>query len=204
MAKLIITLSAAIVVTLTTMAADLSKYIPSTAPMLECYDNLDSLKVELSHRPLTDIEGLWQMTQNNSIVIIEPATLPDLTIAGGDVWQIVLVSSPRKSLFPGTVLGYITPSARKDRFDAWMYTTGAYGVLKHHSRLTLDLTDELHISLIKPKSKWRATVRHSFYFLFRASVSARTNGSDIDNTPIDGFIKLYPAANGKPLKPVYL
>ena len=155
----------------------------------------------IDDRGPADIDGIWKMAGSQTIVAIEPATHPSLSGAGFEAYQIVILSSPRKSMRPGTVLGYATPTARPGYYDACIYTTKVRALLQKHLRFTLHMSDDrLHLSMTPVKSRLSFSLRHTLRFLFRAGVSIRNN----DDESHDGFIKQYPEPEGKPQRPVYL
>lgn len=180
----------------------LQDLMPPQSPVLNGYRDIDSLRNSITTRQLSPIEGLWQLSGNQATVIIEPSTLPAMSTSLGNLptYQIVVVSSPRKSVRPGTVLGYFTPAGRDHCYDTYMYTSRSRNILKSHRRFTLTLsTDDRFITLTPIKSRWRLSLRHTFNFLMRAYVS----NNDPDTPAPDGFIKLYPMT-GKPHTPIYL
>jgi len=192
--------SALLAICITARAADLSKHMPATSPVLQGYNDIDSVKLAIDMRGPDDIEGIWKMAGTQTTVVIEPATTPTLSGAGFEAYQIVIVSSPRKSMRPGTVLGYIVPTARKNYYEARIYTSKTRAILQKHRRFTLNLTDDRHMSMTANKAPWRINLRHTLRFLVRAGISTQST----DDMGLDGFIKQYPAPEGVPDKPVYL
>ena len=202
MSRIITLLLAVLTVALHVGAADLSKHMPSTSLVLTGYNNIDSVKHAIAERGPRDIEGIWKMTGTQTLVVIEPASHPTLSGTGFEALQIVIISSPRKSMRPGTILGYAVPTARPGYYDACIYTTKVRAILQKHRRFTLHLyDDEQHLSMTPVKSRLNFSVRHTLRFLFRAGISIRNNNND---ESFDGFIKQYPEPEGKPRHPVYL
>lgn len=195
------TLLVTIAALLPAMASDLPRHIPATSHVIPGYNDIDSVRSRIDNSGPVDIEGLWLMSATQTLVVIEPATEPSLAGAGFHAWQIVIVSSPRKSLRPGTTLGYIIPTARKKHYEARIYTSRHRSILQKHRGYTLDLTDESHLTMTADKSPWRITLHHSLKFLLRAAISTRPADAAPAN---EGFIKQYPYPDGQPLIPVYL
>lgn len=181
-------------------ASDLSERIPVSSTVLPGYNDIDSIMDRIDDRGPVDIEGIWNMTASQTLVVIEPASHPSLSGAGYKAMQIVIISSPRKSMRPGTVLGYIVPTARRGYYEARIYTSNVRSILQKHRKYTLNLTDESHLTMTPDKSPWRITLRHSLKFLLRAGIYNRQS----DEPSFDGFIKQYPSPDGPPLNPVYL
>lgn len=202
--RLLTSLTAVMVVIGTTLAADLSRYIPSTAPVHRGYNDIDSVKALLSSRQLAPVEGLWAIADNQAVVAIEQADSPtEISQPGFVAYRIVLVSSVRKALRPGTVLGYIAPAGRQYTYDAFIYNSGARSLLSGTTHYTVTMTaDGSHLNLSSDKPRWRLSLRQSFKYLLRGTISGSTTTQTEQST--EGFIRLYPAPAGRPLKPVYL
>lgn len=181
-------------------AETLDKLIPSHSSVLSGYADVDSVRRSIDERGASDIEGIWEIAGSQNMIVIEPCTDQKITHTGIKCLQIVLLSSPRRSIRPGTVLGYIIPSARAGYYDARLYTENIRSVLQRYRRFTMRLTDDGHMSMSAVKPAWRLTLRHTFNFLVRAGISQQ----QVQDHLMEGFIKLYPTAGIKPLKPVYL
>ncbi|MCM1450158.1 MAG: hypothetical protein NC082_07430 [Clostridiales bacterium] len=181
-------------------SVDLARLVPSMSQRLTGYEDVDSVMASIDRRGAAGIEGLWLMSGSQSLVSIEPVTDPSITRGSYNLMQIVLVSSPRKALKPGTVLGYLQPAGKAGSYDGRLYTGKYRSLLQRHRQFAFTLTDEGHLTVKKGKSPLRFSLRHTFNFLFRAGVYMR----DADNESTEGFIKQYPWPGGKPLTPVYL
>lgn len=182
--------------------ADLAKHMPDRSPVLDGYNDIDSVRLAIDARGAAGIEGIWRLAGSQTLVTIEPATHPELSGAGFDALQIVIISSPRKSMRPGTVLGYAVPTARAGYWEAEIYTSKVRSLLQSHRRFTLHATDDdTHLSMTPVKSALRFNLRHSLHFLFRGSVSV---GNRTHEEGFDGFIKEYPPVDGHPSRPIYL
>lgn len=205
MLRLATLITAAVLVSLAMAAADLSGHIPPASPRLDGYCDVDSIRARIDSRGVCDpVEGLWQLASSQAVVLIEPATHPALSGAGFRALQMVVVSSPRKSTRPGTVMGYLVPAARDGVYDAEIYTTLSRGLLSRHARHRLDLADRRHLTVTPAKSRLRVGLRHTFNFLIRSWVSVSNHDGGGTASAPDGFIRLYPLTDGKPLTPVYL
>ncbi|MDE7387208.1 MAG: hypothetical protein K2N28_08750 [Muribaculaceae bacterium] len=206
MKRLLTSLTAVMVVIVTALAADLSRYIPSEPPVHRGYNDIDSVKAALASRQLSPVEGLWTIGGNQAVIVIEPATSPaDLSQPGITAYRVVLVSSVRKALRPGTVLGYLAPDGHADTFDALIYTSGIGSLLSGTEHYTATLTaDGAHLNLSSDKPRLRLTLRHTFKLLLRATVSGSVRPSDGDRQSTEAFTKLYPPPPGRPSRPVYL
>ncbi|MBD5179912.1 MAG: hypothetical protein HDT01_01280 [Bacteroidales bacterium] len=181
-------------------ADNLDGIMPSRSQLLVGYNNIDSVRHTIDTRGAVDIEGIWQLSSGQTTVVIEPCSESSINNTGLKCLQIVVISSPRRSIRPGTVLGYISPTARAGYYDARLYTDNVRSLLQRHRRFTLKLSDEGHLSMEPVKQNWKLNLRHTFNFLFRASVTSQAT----EDNGTEGFSKLYPLPGIKPLAPVYL
>lgn len=178
----------------------LDALMPKRSKILSGYCDLDSIRFYIDTRGAKGIEGIWQLSPDQTTVVIEPCTDSAIMNTGIKCLQIVVISSPRRSIRPGTVLGYMLPTARAGRYDARLYTDNVRSLLQRHRRFTVNLTDDGHLSMAPVKQNWKLSLRHTFNFLFRAYLSSQVN----DDVSDDGFVKIYPTTGIKPLSPVYL
>lgn len=181
-------------------AETLDNLIPRHSTVLDGYNDIDSIKAIIDQRGPAGIEGIWELAGTQSTVVIEPCTAPSIIHSGIDCLQIVVIASPRRSIRPGTVLGYMTTSAKAGTYDARLYTENIRSVLQSHRRYIMQLSDDGHMSMTAVKPAWRLTLRQTFKFLIRAGITRQND----EKSSTEGFIKQYPPTGIKPLKPVYL
>lgn len=81
------------------------------------------VEARLAELPALDVEGLWQMTADGAIVAIERWTPDHIPADGSTCLRMVVVSAPNRSLRPGTLMGYLAPTAAKGVYDARIYTS---------------------------------------------------------------------------------
>lgn len=179
---------------------DFTSSLPAVA---EGYSNIDSVRQRMSGMPLHELEGIWQLTgDGGSIIAIEriPATG---TSDGLTVYRMAVIESSEISVLPGTVIGYIAPSAKARQYDARIFTSRSddYAMLTHPSRNLLTLSDDGTRLSFRPTSLklrlnwWRLLLP----YLYRGLVSPSTTERQVE----DGCVRLYPTPL-PPLNPRYL
>lgn len=190
-----------IALTIAAYGDNIGSIIPRHSLTLEGYESRTAIEQRLDTQPLDHVEGIWLMTSSQAVVAIEKCNDPAIVSPGMTVYQATVVTAPRKSVRPGSVLGYFVPAAGKGSYDGWFYTQSLRAVIQNSRPFKLKLEDDSHLTLKAVKSGWRLGLGHTFRFLFRASVY---NYSD-DTAPDDGFLRLYPAGyETTPLGPIYL
>lgn len=175
--------------------------LPGKSRVIEGYEVRDSVVSRLSHHPLGHIEGLWQVGADQAVIAIERCADPAVALQSSEIYQLIIVDSPRPSIAPGTILGYAAPSGRPDTYDARIYTSSLRSLLGKQAKFTLTLNaDDTHISIIPAKKKWRILLRQTFSFLTRVGFYADPSAT----REIDGLTRIFPPSTGKPARPIYL
>lgn len=87
--------------------------------------SISTLKSRMATAPLHHIEGIWQFTDNGATVAIERHRSADRTSHSSILhgYRIILITSPNRALRPGTVMGYIAPTAKSGQYTASIYSS---------------------------------------------------------------------------------
>lgn len=70
--------------------------------------------------------GIWDFPDEDCEVALIP-----LSASNPDIYKIVLLYDPDLLPPPGTIIGYLTPTASKDRWHAWLYSAVKDGSVSH-------------------------------------------------------------------------
>lgn len=171
--------------------------------------DVDSLIISLCQENGTSrIGGIWTATADGASVGILPAkvwqmatgtTIPDQNHTLAEQWVMILLDSPSPKLQPGTLMGWLSPAAKPDHYNATIYTKRKDSALTKPRGFVLHLADDGHLTMkainkgivINP---WRLLP-----YMVRGTVKYR------DDTPgdLDGFIKKWPVPHN-PQNPRYL
>ena len=98
--------------------------VPSVSERLEGYENPDVVIDRLSAIPLHSIEGVWRFAAEGTLMAIERTEDRGLhpEEAGTMTYRMIVVRAADLSLRPGTVMGYLAPTAKRGVYDARIYT----------------------------------------------------------------------------------
>lgn len=195
------TLSAALLAaSIASAAADFGINMPRQSPVRQGYDSPEAVKERMASRPLDRVEGLWQLAADQAVVAIELCDDPRVVPPGVKAYQVVIINSPRHTMRPGTVMGYLTPTARHDRLHGRLYTRSVRSWLEGSEPFIIKLTDDDHLSMSPESHRLKPGLRYNLNFLLRFSI--------VDREPreegLEGFTRLYPTPSTPPLTPVYL
>ncbi len=137
----------------------------------------------LSSRPLSAIEGVWHLTDDDEGVI---TILADQRT---NAYLLIVTNSPNRLIAPGTVMGIATQSAQKDVFDALIYTSTDRSSLTKPKPFTLRLSDKGYLRIEDASTRILINFWRMLPYMFR--FSAKRENRRPDN--LDGAYRLYPA-----------
>lgn len=162
--------------------------IPETAGRLNGYER-GSVELRLQSMPLNNIEGIWQFPSDGALVVIERFIPDNYRDDGVERYRLVVVQSPRLSVRPGTIMGYMIPSAKKGYYDARIYTSFDGGInLNTPKKFILKHSDDARLSFVEHKTGVKVNLWRMVPYMFRYSISKQ------DNRPeeMNGCIKIFP------------
>lgn len=174
--------------------------IPSTSERLKGYER-GNVETRLQSMPIGNIEGIWQFPTDGALVVIEQFTPDNYRDDEVTRYRLVVVQSPRLSVRPGTIMGYMTPSAKKGYYDARIYTAFDGGLsLSDPKKFILKLSDDARLSFVEHKTGIKVNLWRMVPYMFRYSISSQ------DNRPeeMNGCIKIYPRETKADSAPRYL
>lgn len=196
MSRLILTALLILTVGASVRADDFLDDIPATSSRLDGY-NRDRVTKRLSEMPLHNIEGLWQWVDDGAIIAIERAK----TIEAVTTYRMVVIESPHRSIRPGTVMGYLTTTAKQDNFDARIYTDNNLNGLLHSSKsFNIVMSDNSRLAITPYREGISVSLWRWIPYMYRIGISTRGNRPQ----GLDGCIKIFPLPATRPLNPRYL
>ncbi len=98
---------------------------PKKSEIIIGYSHPDSIVSRMASLPLHAVEGLWRFASEGTLMAIErnspePA---DPYNTQASVYRMIIVRGADLSLRPGTVMGYLTTTAKRGVYDARIYTS---------------------------------------------------------------------------------
>ena len=186
--RLLFTTISLIAVTALCMASvpEKSIYLPGV--------DADSMRVRLDESDLQPMEGIWYYPNEEMTLGIER-----YQGAHNVAYRIIFLGGIDPELLPGTVIGYIAPTAVKNKFQLWLYSQRDHLTLLKPMECVATLNNDAS-SLTFDPPHWRIKVRVNLArflpTIFR-SVSIIPEKEE-EKVPI-GFNKVYPeGGNGNP------
>lgn len=184
-------------------AGRLVEKLPPVAEVVAGYASEAQIKERMEQAPLHSVEGIWQFPSTGAVVAVERDEARD---KGGLAvrYRMVVVRSPQRTLRPGTVMGLLAPTAKKNVYAAEIYTASDGGSrLRSPRSFTLTLTDDARLSFVRNSGlKVYTNIFRMIPYLSR--VSFRIYRQQHSSRDLDGCLRLYPMPASGPINPVYL
>lgn len=164
------------------------------------YESTECVAARMSAAPLHDIEGLWEMAGEGTLMAIERDPSTDGASA---IYRMIAVRSAVVSLREGTVMGYLTPTSQRGIYDARIYTSLSddHRCLTNPSRNVITITDDGSRISFRPYGRtlrfnwWRLLLPYMYRTLLTPIERSRGD--------LDGCVRVFPAP-ATPLNPRYL
>ena len=167
---------------------------------LDGYESPDSVCARMASMPLHDIEGLWEMTGEGSLMAIERDPATDGASA---VYRMIVVRSASVSVREGTVMGYLTPTSQRGQYDARIYSS----LSDDHTRLIRPTRNVITLGDEGSRITFRSYGRKLRFNWWRLLLPYmyRTLITPIERSrgDLDGCVRVYPTPSN-PLNPRYL
>lgn len=184
----------------TVEAARIVDMLPGESTVIDGY-GLSEVRQRLDESDIHDIEGIWRFVDDGAVMAIERFVPDEIPDNGNTCYRIVVVKSPVRTLAPGTLMGYVSPTAKKGVYDASVYSSydGLRGLHKK-KRFYLNLDGDGLLSFNHYRQGIRLNLWRLIPYMFRYSVglhSERPKG-------LDGCVRIWPPSVSLPFEPRYL
>ncbi len=88
--------------------------VPDTAVTVTGYANRSEVEARLQSRVGDDLEGLWRYPEEGLVIAIEKTS--------GSDYRMVVVESDNECVDRGTVMGYLSATAKASKLRMWLYS----------------------------------------------------------------------------------
>lgn len=176
-------------------AQDVSYYrddVPQESESLYGY-SIENQIAKLEGLPIQGIEGIWEYPDEMMTVAIERFT--STNFAPNITHRVVMLECTDDDLLPGTVVGYVSPSADSSKYELWIYSEQEGTALLTPVRCVATLKDGMLTFKRMKNLKVRTRVNLNRFLptLFRGiSVYPQITTEEL---PV-GFRKIYPTNEG--------
>ncbi len=173
--------------------------IPEHSLILPDY-NVEKVENRLKTSGMHAIEGIWQFADNGTKIAIEREDPDKFPNTGYTLYRLVIIDSPNNFIKNGTIMGYATPTAKRNNYEARIYTSVYNGnKLKNTQNVILSINEDNRLVFKEYNEGYKLNIRRLIPYIFRISITKySTRPQDLD-----GCIKIFPEP-GIPIEPIYL
>lgn len=184
-----------------TAHADWLDELPYESQVLSGYTEADSITRRLAELPLMLGEGLWQMTAQGALFVVERIDPTDHSSVPRCL-RLVMVACPMLHIRPGTVFGHAQPTIQPGVLEASLYTDlGSLRGLILPKRFLLRVDHQRGTMMVEPfKSRFKFNPMALLPYMYRRIItieSPRPNN-------LDGAIRQFPPVLDNALGNIYL
>ncbi|MDE6090713.1 MAG: hypothetical protein K2G41_08420 [Duncaniella sp.] len=177
---------------------------PRISTTVNGYDTAAEVMERMQLLPLHSVEGLWRFAAEGTLMAIEreDSDDPARDEAGAVTYRMVIVRAADMSLRPGTVMGYLSPTAKRGVYDGRIYTgrTDSGTALHSPKKVTLTLGDDESRLVI---SRYGSSLRFNWWRLLPYMYRRLITKQEKSPGDIDGCLRVFPAP-AIPTEPRYL
>ncbi len=173
--------------------------IPKYSETLSGYAQ-SQVENRLQQSGLHNIEGIWQFVNNGTTIAIERFNPDNLPNNGVHLYRLVIIESPNRLIKNGTVMGYAIATAKRNNYEARIYTSAHNGnILSNTKNAILTLNEDNRLIFNEYKTGVQINLWRWIPYIFRVGIK-------IKNTRpkgLDGCVRIFPTPT-TPLEPRYL
>ena len=166
-------------------------HMPEVSSLVAGDYSREALERRLRAMPLQPVEGLWYFNEEQTTLLIErtDADASDERLT----YRIVYVDSEAYDIEPGTVVGYVKPSAEHDKYALWIYSEMNLSGLERPVKCVATLSGKADV-LTFEKTRWRLKFRANFARFLPSLFKGISLLTDYDEAEVPlGFRKVFPA-----------
>lgn len=175
--------------------------LPSCSPVMDGYER-DIVEARLRDEALHPVEGLWRFPGEGSVMAVERIDVPRPAGETVDVYRMVAVSPADRAVRPGTLMGILVATARKNVYDCRLYTSATDDgkQLRVPKKFLIILAEDGVRLSFRPYGK---KIKFRWWRLFPYMFSRFVTVVDEQPEGLDGCVRVFPEPM-PPLQPRYL
>jgi len=160
--------------------------VPQQSTIINGLD-LDSMKLRLQETDIQPLEGIWYYPNEQITLGIER-----FQSTQNIAYRIILLDSDDINTLPGTIIGYIAPTALNNKFQLWLYSERDHITLINPLQCVATLNNNATSLTFEPPH-WRLKIRVNIARFLPTLFNgiSITPSIEREQLPI-GFRKIYP------------
>lgn len=158
--------------------------LPSSSEVLDGYMT-DGIEEMLADKALSPVEDVWVLVSTGGLIAVERVSHAGADVGVLDCYRMVVLRAPDRAVRPGTVMGYMQPTAARGTYEARIYTgTDGDGTLREAKTFRIVVKEDA-MQFYRVRSGLSVNLFRMLPYMFRRAVDYKTD----DHNGLDGCVR---------------
>lgn len=158
--------------------------LPTESVVLDGYMS-DGIEERMDIEASSPIEDVWKLVATGGLIAVERVEPRGADVGSADCYRMVVLRAPDRAVRPGTVMGYLQPTAAGDTYEAKIYTdTDGDGTLRGAKSFRVVVSEDA-MQFYRVRSGLSVNIFRLLPYMFRRAVDYRPN----DHNGLDGCVR---------------
>lgn len=158
--------------------------LPSASEVIDGY-MCDGVEERIAIAASNPIEDVWKLVATGGLIAVERMESHGADVGLTDCYRMIVLRSPDRAIKPGTVMGYLQPTAANGTFEARIYTDAdGNGTLTDAKSFRIVVTEDA-MQFYRVRSGLSVNIFRMLPYMFRRAVDYRPD----DHNGLDGCVR---------------
>lgn len=158
--------------------------LPTESVVLDGYMS-DGIEERMDIEASSPIEDVWKLVATGGLIAVERVEPRGADVGSADCYRMVVLRAPDRAVRPGTVMGYLQPTAAGDTYEAKIYTdTDGDGTLRGAKSFRVVVSEDA-MQFYRVRSGLSVNIFRLLPYMFRRAVDYRPD----DHNGLDGCVR---------------
>lgn len=158
--------------------------LPYSSEVLDGYMS-DDVEERLAERASSPVEDVWKLVATGGLIAVERVDNGGMDVGQVSCYRMVVLRAPDRAVMPGTVMGYMQPTAVRDTYEARIYTsTDGDGKLTDAKAFRVVMTDDA-LRFYRVHSGLQVNLLKLLPYMFRRAVDYKPD----EHNGLDGCVR---------------
>lgn len=158
--------------------------LPTESVVLDGYMS-DGIEERMDIEASSPIEDVWKLVATGGLIAVERVEPRGADVGSADCYRMVVLRAPDWAVRPGTVMGYLQPTAAGGTYEAKIYTdTDGDGTLRGAKSFRVVVSEDA-MQFYRVRSGLSVNIFRLLPYMFRRAVDYRPD----DHNGLDGCVR---------------
>lgn len=158
--------------------------LPTESVVLDGYMS-DGIEERMDIEASSPIEDVWKLVATGGLIAVERVEPRGADVGSADCYRMVVLRAPDRAVRPGTVMGYLQPTAASGTYEANIYTdTDGDGTLRGAKSFRVVVSEDA-MRFYRVRSGLSVNIFRLLPYMFRRAVDYRPD----DHNGLDGCVR---------------